>query len=70
MDRVDHDWMDHYVQDLDVDEVETTPRMSSVGPSTAVNGSDESDGHQTHSISFSSSLLPITLKYFFRFPLF
>ena len=41
MDRVDRDYgMDHHVQDLDVDEVETIPRMSSVDPST---GSDESE---------------------------
>ena len=41
MDRVDRDYgMDHHVRDLDVDEVETIPRMSSVGPST---GSDESE---------------------------
>ena len=41
MDRVDRDYgMDHHVRDLDVDEVETIPRMSSVDPST---GSDESE---------------------------
>ena len=41
MDRVDRDYgMDHHVRDLDVDEVETIPRASSVGPST---GSDESE---------------------------
>ena len=40
MDRVDRDYgMDHHVRDLDVDEVETIPRMSSGGPSTS---SDES----------------------------
>ena len=40
VDRVDRDYgMDHHVRDLDVDEVETIPRMSSVGPSTC---SDES----------------------------
>ena len=40
LDRVDRDYgMDHHVRDLDVDEVETIPRMSSVDPST---GSDES----------------------------
>jgi hypothetical protein len=41
VDRVDRDYgMDHHVRDLDMDEVETIPRMSSVGPST---GSDESE---------------------------
>ena len=41
VDRVDRDYgMDHHVRDLDVDEVETIPRMSSVDPST---GSDESE---------------------------
>ena len=41
MERVDRDYgMDHHVEDLEVDEVEPYPRMSTVGPSTS---SDESE---------------------------
>ena len=41
MDRIDRDYgMDHHVRDLDVDEVETIPRMSNGGPSSF---SDESE---------------------------
>ena len=41
IDRVDRDYgMDHHVRDLDVDEVETIPRMSIGGPSV---GSEESE---------------------------
>ena len=41
MDRVDRDYgMDHHVRDLDVDEVETIPRMSNGGPGSF---SDESE---------------------------
>jgi hypothetical protein len=41
MERVDRDYgMDHHVEDLEVDEVEPYPRMSTMGPSTS---SDESE---------------------------